>query len=67
MPSNELVALSIFSILLIISVCGMAYMIKIMNKDKKNKQRVNMVLELMEKHPDMSKEDILDLVDETIK
>lgn len=53
--------------LMIFMLVGIYLIFKNLNKNRKNDQRKEMVLELLEKHPDMSKDEILDLVEETIR
>lgn len=67
MQTSEIIAIFIMVSLMIFMLVGIYLIFKNLNKNRKNDQRKEMVLELLEKHPDMSKDEILDLVEETIR
>lgn len=67
MQPTEMIALTIFGIIMICVIIGMFALVKSMMRNKKIELRKDMVLELLKEHPNMSKDEILNLVDETIK
>jgi len=66
MPQDATIVLIVFAIMMFALIGFAFFIIKTINKDKKNRLRKDLLIELRDKDPDIDQDSLFDLIDRTI-